>query len=96
MARTCEKTRWQCVGPRPCPLTVRWGPKLNVTEGSVEAGYGVTAHGDPNTYLTAVLNVPLITDRLAVRAVIYKDRRGGYIDNVPWTLTRKNTDLGIY
>ena len=22
-------------------------PKLNVTEGNVEAGYGVTAHGDP-------------------------------------------------
>src|SRR5450432_1467980 len=24
-------------------------PKLNVTEGNVDAGYGVTAHGDPNT-----------------------------------------------
>jgi iron complex outermembrane recepter protein len=71
-------------------------PKLNVTEGNVEAGYGVTAHGDPNTDLTAVLNVPLIADTLAVRAVIYNDRRGGYIDNVPGTFTRKDTDLGIY
>jgi outer membrane receptor protein involved in Fe transport len=71
-------------------------PKLNVTEGSVEAGYGVTAHGDPNTDLTAVLNLPLINDALAVRAVIYNDRRGGYIDNVPGTFTRKDTDLGIY
>jgi iron complex outermembrane receptor protein len=71
-------------------------PKLNVTEGNVEAGYGTTAHGDPNTDLTAVLNVPLIADTLAVRAVIYNDRRGGYIDNVPGTFTRKNTDLGIY
>jgi iron complex outermembrane receptor protein len=71
-------------------------PKLNVTEGNVEAGYGVTAHGDPNTDLTAVLNVPLIADHLAVRAVIYNDRRGGYIDNVPGTFTRKSTDLGIY
>ena len=24
-------------------------PKLNTTEGNVDAGYGVTAHGDPNT-----------------------------------------------
>src|SRR5882724_4778537 len=71
-------------------------PKLNVTEGNVEAGYGVTAHGDPNTDLTAVLNLPIIADTVAVRAVIYSDRRGGYIDNVPGTFTRKNTDLGIY
>ena len=44
----------------------------------------------------AMLNLPLITDTLAVRAVIYNDRRGGYIDNVPGTFTRKDTDLGIY
>src|SRR5712675_414688 len=71
-------------------------PKLNTTEANFEAGYGITAHGDPNTDLTAVLNVPLINDTLALRAVIYNDRRGGYIDNVPGTFTRKNTDLGIY
>jgi outer membrane receptor protein involved in Fe transport len=71
-------------------------PKLDVTEGNVEAGYGVTAHGDPNTDMTAVLNLPLIADTLAVRAVIYNDRRGGYIDNVPGTFTRAATDLGIY
>jgi iron complex outermembrane receptor protein len=71
-------------------------PKLDVTEGNVEAGYGVTAHGDPNSDLTAVLNVPLIANTLAVRAVIYNDRRGGYIDNVPGTFTRKDTDIGIY
>jgi iron complex outermembrane receptor protein len=71
-------------------------PKLNVTEGNVEAGYGTTAGGDSNSDLTAVLNLPLISDTLAVRAVIYNDRRGGYIDNVPGTFTRKDTDLGIY
>jgi iron complex outermembrane receptor protein len=31
-----------------------------------------------------------------VRAVIYDDSRGGYIDNVPATFTRKNTDIGIH
>src|SRR5882724_6511763 len=71
-------------------------PKLDVTEANVKAGYGVTAHGDPNTDLTAVLNLPLIADTMAVRAVIYDDRRGGYIDNVPATFTRKNTDIGIH
>ena len=63
-------------------------PKLNVTEGRAEGGYGVTAHGDPNSSLTATLILPLITDKLAVRGVFYNDRRGGYIDNVPSTFTR--------
>jgi iron complex outermembrane receptor protein len=70
-------------------------PKLNNVEASLKAGYGVTAHGDPNSDLTAVLNLPLIPDKMAVRAVLYNDRRGGYIDNVPATFTRKNTDIGI-
>ena len=63
-------------------------PKLNKTEGSFEAGYGVTAHGDPNTAVSGVINLPLIADKLAVRAAVYNDRRGGYIDNVPTTFTR--------
>jgi iron complex outermembrane receptor protein len=70
-------------------------PKLDVTEGNVKGGYSVTAHGNPNADVTAVLNVPLIPDTMAVRAVIYSDSRGGYINNVPATFTRKNTDIGI-
>ena len=70
-------------------------PKLDVTEGNVTAAYSVTAHGDPNSNGTAVLNLPLIPDTMAVRAVIYSDSRGGYIDNVPATFTRKPTDLGF-
>ena len=70
-------------------------PKLNVTEGRAEASYGTTAHGDPNTSVTGVLNLPLIKDKLAARLVVYNDRRGGYIDNVPSTFTRNPTlDLG--
>jgi len=72
-------------------------PKLNVTEGSVSGSYGVTAGGDPNTDITAVLNLPLIADKLAVRGLVYDDRRGGYINNVPATFTRNaSTDLGIH
>ena len=71
-------------------------PKLNVTEGSVNGRlrrHRAAAIRTPTS--TAVLNVPLIADTLAVRAVIYDDHRGGYIDNVPATFTRKDTDLGI-
>src|ERR1700728_4074838 len=71
-------------------------PKLDVTEGSVKAGYSATAHGDPNSDVTAILNIPLIADTLAVRGVIYNDSRGGYIKHVPATFTRKNTDIGIH
>jgi iron complex outermembrane receptor protein len=71
-------------------------PKLDATEANVKAGYGTTAHGDPNSDITAVLNLPLIADTMAVRAVVYDDRRGGYIDNVPATFTRKDTDVGIH
>src|ERR1700723_3403840 len=69
-------------------------PKINVTEGNANATYGLTAGGDPNTAVNATINLPLIQDTLAVRAVIYNDRRGGYIDNVASTFTRENTDLG--
>jgi len=70
-------------------------PKLDRTEGNVTASYGVTAGGNPNTAVNAVLNLPLLEGKMAARAVIYSDRRGGYIDNVPATFTRKNTDLGM-
>jgi outer membrane receptor protein involved in Fe transport len=71
-------------------------PKMNVTEGSVTAGYGTTAGGDPNSDVTAVLNLPLIADTLAIRGVIYDDNRGGYINNVPGTFTRSPNDIGIH
>ena len=70
-------------------------PKLNVTEATVNAGYATTAHGAPSSNLDATINIPLITDTLAVRGVIYNERRGGYIDNVPATFARAATDLGI-
>ncbi len=71
-------------------------PKLNKFEGNAEAMYGTTAGGDPNSGFSGVLNLPLITDHLAVRVVLYNEDRGGYINNVPSTFTRRNTDLGIY
>jgi iron complex outermembrane receptor protein len=71
-------------------------PRLDTVEANVKAGYSTTAHGDPNSNVTAVVNVPLIADKLGVRAVLYSDSRGGYIDNVSATFTRKNTDIGMH
>ena len=70
-------------------------PKLDVTEGNVNAGYSYTAGGNPNSNVDAMINLPLIPDTLAVRAVVYDDSRGGYINNVPATFARQSTDEGI-
>jgi outer membrane receptor protein involved in Fe transport len=67
-------------------------PKLGVTEGDVNAGYGVTAGGDPNNNLNATLNIP-IGDKIALRAVIFSDHRGGYISNVPGTIQVPSTQV---
>jgi len=71
-------------------------PKLDATAGNAEATYGWTTHGDPNTAVNATFNLPLIDNTLAVRAVVYDDRRGGYIDNVPSQFQRSNNDSGNY
>ncbi len=70
-------------------------PKLDATEGSGRMSYGTTAHGAANSSAELVLNLPLVDGKVALRAVLYDDHRGGYIDNVPATFTRRNTDVGI-
>jgi iron complex outermembrane recepter protein len=69
-------------------------PKLDATEANVNAGYATTAHGDQSSNVVATINIPLIADTLAVRGVIYNERRGGYIDNTPGTFARMETDPG--
>jgi iron complex outermembrane receptor protein len=71
-------------------------PKLDVTEAMVNAGYATTAHGDQSSNVDATINIPLIAETLAVRGVIYNERRGGYINNIPGTFARAATDLGTY
>ena len=62
-------------------------PVLDATTGEASAAYGITSGGGPNTTLNATLNVPLIPDTLAVRAVLFSERQGGYIANVPSTIS---------
>jgi len=71
-------------------------PKLNTFEGNVEGSYGFTEHGGTNSSIVAVINVPLVEDKLAVRGVVYNDREGGYITNVSSTFTRSNQDNNSY
>ena len=71
-------------------------PNLEQFEAKVEGAYGWTAHGDANDSVQAVINIPLITDKLAIRAVVYDEKQGGYIDNVPSNFNRSNSDLGNY
>jgi outer membrane receptor protein involved in Fe transport len=68
-------------------------PKLDTWEGNVNAGYALTTGGDPSANVDAMINVPLIPNTLALRAVVYDDSRGGYINNIPSTFTRSPTDL---
>jgi iron complex outermembrane recepter protein len=68
-------------------------PKLNVTEGDANASWGTTAGGDDNSSANATINLPLIQDHLAVRATIFTDHRGGYIDNVPGSISFPNSPV---
>jgi len=70
-------------------------PKLNTFSVDVHAGYGITAGGDPNTNIDATFNFPVLEDKLAARVVVFNDRRGGYINNLPATFARGSEDLGI-
>lgn len=66
--------------------------RADVTElnGMVAIEAGVTAHGAPSAAVSAVANLPLVPDTLAIRAVIGRRRTGGIIDNVALGLA--NTD----
>lgn len=68
-------------------------PVLDQFEGRVEASAGGTVGGAANGSFNATVNVPIVSDKLAIRAVIYDDHQGGYIDNVPGTYTRSSHDL---
>ncbi|NCW58443.1 MAG: TonB-dependent receptor, partial [Gammaproteobacteria bacterium] len=69
-------------------------PKQGVTESYFRAGYSTTAGGDDSSSVQGVLNLP-VSDKMAIRMVAYNDSRGGYIDNVPSTFTRRTTDTAF-
>ncbi|WP_226015868.1 TonB-dependent receptor [Novosphingobium sp. FKTRR1] len=71
-------------------------PKQNVWEGKIEGSFGGTSNGAANAAFNAAINIPLIQDKLAIRAVVYDDHHGGYIDNVQSTFHRSDADTGNF
>jgi iron complex outermembrane recepter protein len=71
-------------------------PNLDGFQGKAEATYGFTSGGADNSAANLMLNIPIVDGKWALRAVIYDEKQGGYIDNVPSTFTRSNQDLGNY
>jgi len=58
-------------------------PNLEQVEGKVSARFSQTGEqGGDNTMVQGVINVPVIDDQLAIRAVVYEFDNEGFIDNV--------------
>lgn len=68
-------------------------PELDVTEATASTGVAMTAHGAASYSASLVVNLPLIPEKLAVRGVLYDERRGGYIDNIPATFQHSSSDI---
>ena len=69
-------------------------PQLGEWASKVSAGYAYTEHGSDGYNVEGTINIPL-GENFAARIVGYQDHRGGYIDNVFSTFTRRGTDLGF-
>lgn len=58
--------------------------------------YAFTKGGDESVAGDAFINIPVVRDKLAIRAVFYTDRQGGYIDNVAATFQMPfNGNVGV-
>jgi outer membrane receptor protein involved in Fe transport len=67
-------------------------PQMTAFGGEVEGRWGTTSGGEDSYSLTAVLNMPLVSDKLAARLVGYTSHDGGYVDNVLGTSFSGNYD----
>ncbi|MEH3158139.1 MAG: TonB-dependent receptor [Sphingomonas taxi] len=57
-------------------------PQLGGSAASLGGGVTATQDGAPGYDLAGMLNLPIVTDRVAVRGVAYAVRDGGYIDDL--------------
>lgn len=60
-------------------------PNMADFSAGFNSSYAFTKSGEESVAGDAFINIPIVKDKLAVRAVIYTDRQGGYIDNVAGT-----------
>ncbi|HBY43056.1 MULTISPECIES: TonB-dependent receptor [unclassified Brevundimonas] len=56
-------------------------PNLTDFSASMEGSASHTRHGEANYSAKGMVNLPLVTDAVALRAVAYHTYQGGYIDN---------------
>ena len=56
-------------------------PKLDAFEASASGTLSTTRHGDESVALNGMLNLPIVSDKIALRSVVYYRRDGGYVDN---------------
>ena len=68
---------------------VRNAPEMGETGAALSAGVSATQHGDPSGDIGGMVNLPIAGDRVALRAVGYGLRDGGYIDDS----VRKKKDI---
>ena len=62
--------------------TIPIAPTLDTFDGNVAASYSNTSGtGGDNYNVQAIINIPLINDKIAVRAVGYEFRESGYYQN---------------
>jgi len=65
-------------------------PDFTGTYGRLKAGTSWTNGGEMSNNLEGMFNLP-VSDKLALRGVVYTDNRGGYVDNTPGTLTARES-----
>ena len=57
-------------------------PELKAVEGALTAVGSLTQSGSPSGEVEAMVNLPLVKDRVALRLVGYHEVEGGYLDDV--------------
>jgi len=57
-------------------------PNLSAAEGSVRSSINVTAGGEPGAGADAMVNIPLVTDKVAIRGALSYNMIGGFAENI--------------
>lgn len=57
-------------------------PAVDAFAASADTTFASTRHGDESYAVNGMVNVPIVTDKFAVRAVAYSREDGGFIDDV--------------
>ena len=65
-------------------------PQIGEFSGKASMQVAFTPEGEMSNKLEGVVNIP-VNDRTAVRAVVYSDNKGGYIDNVQGTQSLRDS-----